>query len=509
MSRLSMRKISEILRQRYELKHSYRDIANSLEISISTISDYIARAKSANLTWPLSNEMTEESLFSLLFLPTEGKKQARAPTNWEEIHKERHKKGMTLRLLWREYREQHASGFCYAQFCRVYAKYAKTLHPVMRQPHKAGEKAFVDYAGMTMEWIEPSTGEIHEAQVFVGCLGASQLIFAEATASQKLPDWIASHIHMFEFFGGVTEMLIPDNLRSGVTKAHRYDPDINPNYQHLCEHYGTAVVPARIYTPKDKAKVENAVGIVERQIMAPLRHRTFTSLTEINVALKEGLKKLNSQPFQKMKTSRDELYQTVDKPALKPLPANRYQYAQWKKAKVAMDYHISFEEHFYSVPYQHLRQNVEIRATAKIVECFLKQQRIASHVRSYERYRYTTLTEHMPKAHQVQAEHSLNFIMVNAKRIGMNTITFVERMQAARGFPQQAYRACYGLLRLEARFSAARLENACAKGLLIGATRYQQIETMLKNQLEEVPLPENNHVINLVHHNIRGAEYYH
>lgn len=398
MSRLSMRKISEILRQRYGLNQSYREIANSLKISISTISDYIRRAKSADLTWPLPEGMTEEALYSKLFLPAESTKHTRPSADWEQICKERHKKGMTLQLLWREYREQHPEGLSYSQFCVHYQRYAKTLNPVMRQCHKAGEKTFVDYAGMLMEWIDIKTGEIHNAQVFVGCLGASQLIFVEATATQQLHDWISSHIHMFEYFGGVTEQIIPDNLKSGVTKAHCYDPDINPNYQHLCEHYGTAVVPARAATPKDKAKVENAVGIVERQLMAPLRHRTFTSLAEINTALKEGLKKLNTQFFQKMKTSRFELFESIDKPVLKPLPAVRYQYAQWKKATVSMDYHISFEEHFYSVPYQYLRKKIEIRATSKTVECFLKQQRIASHVRSYVRYRYTTLTEHMPKA---------------------------------------------------------------------------------------------------------------
>ncbi len=509
MSRLSMRKISEILRQRYTLNHSYREIANSLNISIGSVSDYLSRAKAAGLTWPLPDDMTDETLFSMLFLPTSKADKKHVKADWEQIYKEYRKKGMTLRLLWREYREQYPEGLGYSQFCHHYQVYSKTLNPVMHQCHQAGEKTFVDYAGMTMEWIDAITGEIHKAQVFVGCLGASQYVFAEATATQQLSDWITSHIHMFEYFGGVTEMLVPDNLKSGVTKAHRYDPDINPNYQHLCEHYGTAIVPARAMSPKDKAKVENAVGIVERQLMAPLRHRTFTSLAEINVALKEGLKKLNMQPFQKMKTSRDELFQTVDKPALKPLPLARYQYAQWKKAKVALDYHINFDEHFYSVPYQHIRQTIEIRATGKTIECFLKQQRIASHIRSYDRYRYTTLTEHMPKSHQVQAEYSLNFIMENAKKIGLNTSAFIEHMLSARAFPQQAYRACYGLIRLENRFNAFRLEKACAKGLLIGATRYQEIETMLKNHLEEVPLPENNITIHLTHHNIRGAHYYH
>ena len=396
MSRLSMRKISEILRQRYELKHGYRKIAHSLNVSISSISDYINRAKMAGLMWPLPDGMTEEVLYSKLFLPAQTTSKKRVKADWEQVHRERRKKGMTLQLLWREYREQHPEGLGYTQFCWHYKEYTKTLNPVMRQAHKAGEKIFVDYAGLTMEWIDALTGEIHEAQVFVGCLGASQYIFTEATATQQLPDWINSHIHMFEYFGGVSEIVVPDNLKSGVTKAHRYDPDINPNYQHCCEHYGTAIVPARAATPKDKAKVENAVGIVERQIMAPLRHRTFTSLSEINVALKEVLKKLNHQPFQKMQTSRHELFQVLDKPALKPLPMIRYQYADWKKAKVNLDYHLEFQHHFYSVPYRHIRQVVEIRATAKMVEIFSKQERIASHIRSHERYRYTTIKEHMP-----------------------------------------------------------------------------------------------------------------
>lgn len=508
MSRLSMRKISEVLRQRYALNCSYRDIASSLNISISTISDYIGRAKVAGLHWPLPDDITEEKLFSLLFLPSKTEEKKRVPADWEQIHKERRKKGMTLRLLWREYRDQHPDGLCYSQFCRYYENYAKTLNPVMHQCHKAGEKTFVDYAGMTMEWIEPMTGEIHVAQVFVGCLGASQFIFAEATATQQIPDWVTSHIHMFEYFGGVSEILVPDNLKSGVTKAHRYDPDINLNYQQMSEHYGIAIVPARAAMPKDKAKVENAVGIVERQVIAPLRHRTFTSLAEINAALREGCEKLNHQSFQKMKTSRYELFQTLDKPALKPLPPTRYQYAAWKKAKVHMDYHVSFEDHFYSVPYQYCRQTVEIRATAKTVECFLKQQRIASHARSYKKYRYTTLVEHMPKAHQAQAQYSLNFILDNAKKIGVKTTELVEKMLASRAFPQQAYRACYGLLRLENRYNALRLENACAKSLVLGVTRYQQVDHMLKNKLEEVPLPENTLTENLTHDNLRGPSYY-
>jgi transposase len=378
----------------------------------------------------------------------------------------------------------------------------------MRQKHKAGENTFVDYAGMKMPWFDPKTGEIHEAEIFVGCLGASQYIYAEATATQQLPDWIQSHIHMFEYFGGVSEVVVPDNLKSGVTSAHRYDPDINVNYQHFCEHYGVAVVPARVREPKDKAKVESAVSIIERQILAPLRHVTFTSIGEINSAIAKRLVLLNNQSFQKMKTSRRELFELIDKPVLKPLPPSRYQYAEWKKAKIHIDYHFVFDDHFYSVPYQHVRHAVEIRSTAKTVECFYKGQRIAVHARSYKRYGFTTLAEHMPKAHQEQAKYSVSHIRIWAKKIGKQTMDFTEHMMKSRAFPQQAFRACYGLLRLSERYGEDRLEKACTKALIIRATRYQQVELILKNKLEEVPVNQSTTVQLPKHNNIRGSEYY-
>lgn len=508
MSRLSMRKISEILRQRFELRLGYREIARSLNISISTVADYIGRAKSAHLSWPLPSELTETALYEILFLPVNGVKLERMHPDWEMVHRELRKKGMTLRLLWREYREQHPQGFGYSQFCHHYQQYGKTITPVMRQIHKAGEKSFVDYSGMKVPWMDRKTAEIHEAEVFVGCLGASQLIFAEATQTQQLPDWITSHIHMFEYWGGVSEILVPDNLKSGVTNAHRYDPDVNVNYQHLCEHYGVAIVPARVGEPKDKAKVENAVSIVERQILAPLRHMTFTSIGEINAAIKKQLLILNNQPFQKMKTSRRELFETLDKPALKPLPPSRYEYAHWKKAKIHIDYHFVFDHHFYSVPYQHIRHVVEIRATSKTVECFYQGQRIAAHARSYHRYGYTTLAEHMPKAHQEHAKYSLTYIENWAKKIGLQTLSFIHHMMASRAFPQQAYRACYGLLRLSDRYGEERLEKACAKALAVRATRYQQVESILKNKLEEVSTHPTISIQLPLHPNIRGADYY-
>lgn len=503
-----MRKISEVFRQRFELKRSYRDIARSLNISTSTISDHLARAKAAGLSWPFPSELSEQALYDKLFLPVSVVHRERIHPDWEVIHRELRKKGVTLQLLWREYREEQLKGFGYSQFCHHYQYYVKSITPVMRQVHKAGEKIFVDYAGMKMPWIDIATGEIHEVEIFVGCLGASQYIYAEATATQQLPDWIQSHIHLFEYFDGVSEVIVPDNLLSGVTKAHRYDPDINANYQNLGEHYGIAIVPARVVEPKDKAKVESAVSIVERQILAPLRHITFTSIGEINAAIRHRLVALNNQPFQKMKTSRRELFEALDKPALKPLPPYRYQYAQWKQAKIHIDYHFVFEDHFYSVPYQYIHQTVEIRATAKTVECFYKNQRIASHVRCEKRYGFSTLSAHMPKAHQEQAKYSPSHIKSWAKKMGQHTADFIDHMIAARTFPQQAYRACYGLLRLSSRYGEERLEKACKKALMIGATRYQQVELILKNHLEEVPVQDTTAIQLSAHNNIRGADYY-
>lgn len=507
MSKLSMRKISEMLRQRHELKRSYRDIGQSLNISIGTISDYLSRAKAAGLSWPLP-PLSEEELYAKLFLPAISTVKKVAP-DWEWAHRELRKKGVTLLLLWREYREINPDGFGYTNFCNNYRAYAKQLSPVMRQVHKAGEKIFVDYSGMKQPWIDIRTGEIQEAEIFVGSLGSSQFTFAEATKTQSLPDWIQSHIHMFEEFGGVSVMVVPDNLKSCTTKTHQYDPDINANYQHFSEHYGFAIVPARVAEPKDKAKVENAVGCVERQILAPLRHITFTSIGEINAAIKPKLAIFNSQSFQKMKTSRRELFESLDKPALKPLPPERYQYADWRKAKINIDYHFSYEEHYYSVPYRYIHYAVQIRASGKTVECFYEEKRIAVHERSYLRYQYSTLEAHMPPAHRAHAEWTPERMKRWANKIGPETARFIDHMIASRAFPEQAFRACLGLLRLGKKFGEERLEKACVIALAAGATKYQQVESILKNKLDAIPLfQEEAAPIVSSHENIRGPIYY-
>lgn len=504
-----MRKISEVLRQRYELKRSYRDIARSLNISTTTVYDYLARTKAAGIEWPLPDGILEQDLFSRLFLPTKNATKQRPLPDWEWVYQELRKKGVTLRLLWREYRDNHPTGLSYTQFCERYRIYTKATTPVMRQIHKGGEKTFVDYAGTTIPWIDPTTGEVHDAQIFVGSLGASQFTFVEATATQGLPDWIQSHIRMWEYFGGVSEVVVPDNLKSGVTKAHRYDPDINANYQHVGEHYGFAIVPARIYEAKDKAKVENAVGCITRQIIASMRHITFTSIAEINAAIKPRLFEFNKQSFQKMKISRQALFDAVDKPALKPLPPEKYQYADWQLAKIHIDYHFTFDDHYYSVPYKYIHHEVEVRATAKTVECFYERKRIASHPRSYLRYKHSTLKEHMPPAHRAHAEWSPERMKRWANKIGPNTMRFIDKLIASRSFPEQAYRTCLGVLRLGTRYGEARLEKACDIACESGATRYQQIELILKNKLDAIP---HSHAANTPvitpHENIRGSDYY-
>lgn len=506
--RLSMRKISELLRQKYELKCSYRDISRSLNISVGSITKYIARANAAGIAWPLPDGITEQVLYEKMFLPVEPNIK-RTPPDWETVHRELRKKAVTLLLLWREYKAIHSDGLSYSCFCKGYNAYSKSISPVMRQVHKAGEKCFVDYAGMTVPWIDPSTGVIHEAQIFVGTLGASQFTFVEATASQKLHDWIQSHVHMFDFFQGVTKVVVPDNLLSGVKQAHRYDPDVNPNYQNFGEYYGVAIVPARVRKPKDKAKAENAVGCIERQILAPLRHQTFTSISEINAAIQNRLVIFLSQSFQKMKTSRRELYEAIDKPALKPLPSEPYQYAEWKKGKVNIDYHFEFDDHYYSVPYKYIHEAVELRGTSKTVECYHQGLRIAIHPRSFKRYRHTTLNEHMPEGHRAHAEWTPERMHRWAQKIGPETAAFIKVLISSRPFPEQAYRACLGTLRLGNKYTDSRLENACAKALAVGATRYQQIESILKNGLEEVPIsPEPVSTAISDHTNVRGPSYY-
>ena len=429
----------------------------------------------------------------------------------EYLHQELRKKGVTLQLLWYEYKEKHPEGYQYSQFCRIYRKWAEKLDPCLRQEYRAGEKLFVDYAGQTMAITDPQTGEIHEAQIFVATLGASNYTFAEATRCQDLPSWIKSHAHAFEFFQGVTEILIPDNLRDAVTRSCRYEPDLNATYREMAEHYGAVIIPARVGKARDKAKVESGVLQIERWVLAPLRHRTFFSLADLNEAIAVQLEILNRRPFEKLEATRKSLFETLDKPALKPLPAHRFTYAEWSRAKVSIDYHIEVDHHYYSVPYQLIHEKVDARLTDTTLEVLFKGRRVALHRRSYLRGKHTTLAEHMPKSHQKYLQWTPSRLIRWAGQIGPQTQNLVACILENRPHPEQGYRSCLGLLRLGKRYSPERLEAACARALAFRAYSYKNVESILKNGLDQQSLDVSSpqpRLARLEHENLRGRKYY-
>jgi len=510
MERLSMRKIREVLRLKWQCGLSHRAIAASCQIASSTAGEYVRRAKGSGLSWPLPEELGEDDLERLLFpSPVDLPPSGRPLPDWVNVHQELRRKGVTLFLLWQEYKAAYPEGFQYSQFCQRYRKWAGTLDLSLRQNHKAGEKLFVDYCGQTVPVVQASTGEVREAQIFVAVLGASNYTYAEATWSQKLPDWIASHIRTWEYLGGVTEIVVPDNLRSGVSSACRYEPDLNPIYNDLATHYGTAILPARVRKPRDKAKVEAGVQGVERRILAALRNRTFFSLVEVNQAIRDLLGEYNERPFQKLPGSRRSLFKTLDQPALKPLPGRRFDYAEWKKARVNIDYHVEVDGHYYSVPYQLVGQPVEVRFGATIVECFHRGKRVASHLRSFQKGHHTTLKEHMPKAHQAYLEWTPERLVRWARKSGGATAEVVQSLMASRAHPQQGFRPCLGILRLGQQCGAERLEAACARALATRAISYRSIASILKTGLDRQPLPKKPPELPPIEHdNVRGGGYY-
>lgn len=508
--RLSMRKIKEILRLKWANGLSNRKIARNCGISRPTVSEYLRRAEQAGLSWPLPDKWDDTKLEHTLFPePPKDPVSERVMPNWAEIHHEMKKKSVTLFLLWQEYREHHPQGCQYSWFCAQYRLWLGKRDWVMRQTHRAGEKLFVDYAGQTVPVVDSRTGEIREAEIFVAVLGASNYTYAEATWTQALPDWIGSHQRTFDYLGGAPEVVVPDNLLSGVTKAHRYEPDINPTYQDLATHYGVAVVPARVRRPKDKAKVEVGVQIVERWILAALRHQTFFSLTDLNQAIQMLLTRLNQRPFKKLPGSREQLFKTLDYPALSPLPITPYLYAEWKKVRVNIDYHVEVDGHYYSVPYPLIKRVLDARLTQQTIELFDHGQRLASHARSWLKGRYTTLNEHMPEAHRQYGDWSPQRFYQWAEKMGPATVQVITTILTSRRHPQQGYRACLGILRLAKVYSHVRLEAACQRAHQLGTCRYKSIESILKHRLDSQPLhdtPEQK--LPQDHDNIRGPDYY-
>jgi transposase len=429
--------------------------------------------------------------------------------DFHEVHKElQSRKNVTLNLLWQEYKEQNPDGYQYSWYCHKYREWAARLDVVMRHEHRAGEKMFVDYAGQTVDVIDGETGEIQKAQIFVAVLGASNYTYAEATLSQQVEDWIGSHVRALSFFGGVTEAIVPDNLRSGVSRVCRYEPDINPTYHDFANHYQTVVLPARVRKPRDKAKAEAGVLLVERWILARLRRHTFFSLAELNKVIGELLTVLNAKPFKKLPGSRQSCFAELDQPALKPLPVAPYEIAHWKKAMVHLDYHVEVEGHYFSVPYTLIKKQLEIRYTRTTVECFYRNQRVASHLRNLVRGRHTTIKEHMPPKHQKYSEWNPERFIRWAAKIGPQTKVLTETLLVQRAHPQQAYRTLLGILRLGKTYGEQRLEAACDRALHINALSYRSIESILKNGLDQKPLQRTENSIPVQHSNIRGANYY-
>ena len=508
-----MRKIKEVLRLKWEQGCSNREIATACHVSCATVHEYVRRATSAGLAWPLPQELSDDVLETRLFPPPQPASVARAQPDFEHITRHMRRKGVTLFLLWEEYRALHPDGYGYSRFCELCAEHTGRLDPRLRQVHRAGEKLFVDYAGQTVTVLDRNTGQTRQAQVFVATLGASDYTFAEATWTQGLEDWIGSHVRAFTFFGGVPEIVVPDNLKAGVTQACYYEPAINPSYNEMARHYGVAVLPARVAKPRDKAKVENHVLQVERRILAPLRDRIFLSLEECNQAMAALLTELNARPFQQLNGCRRQLFEEVEAPALRPLPVAAYCFAHWRKARVGIDYHIAVEHCFYSVPYTLIRQEVEVRLTHNTVEVFHHGQRIASHPRCTQRNRHVTTTEHMPKAHQAYLEWTPQRLVQWARTAGTATAQVVEAIMSSRSHPQQGFRSCLGIMRLGKEFGQERLEAACVRALAIGSPRYKSVHSILQHKLDQdtpalqVSRP-NPEPPDLNHANIRGAAYY-
>ncbi len=504
-----MRHIREVLRLHYSVGMSQHTIARSLGLSQGTVSKYLNRTRRAGLSWPLPPELDDDARLETRLYPPpcELPSDERPQPDWAVVHRELRRASVTLMLLWEEYCDTTSDGFSYSWFCERYKEWVGRLKPTLRQVHVAGEKLFVDYSGHTMEVIDGLTGEVLTAQIFVAVLGASNFTYAEASFSQSLPDWISSHVRAFTFFGGTARQTVSDNLKAGVTRACFHEPMINRTYADLARHYSTAILPARPYRPKDKAKVEVGVQIVGRWILARLRNRHFFSLAALNEAVHDLLIDLNNRVLRSWGRSRRELFEELDRPALTPLPDEPYEYAEWKRCRVNLDYHVEFAKHYYSVPYNLVRQEVEARITQKTVEIFLRGKRVASHLRSTLPHRPTTVAEHMPSSHRRYRDWTHERIRCEAAKTGPDVDTLIDVILRSRPHPEQGFRSAIGILGLVKRYGSERVDAACARALLLNARSYKSVAAILKNGTDKMAPPTQDAPI-LFHSNIRGRGYY-
>ncbi len=508
--RLTMRKIREVLRLK-AAGLNIREIAASAGAARTTVYEYLVRAEGTGLSWPLPDDMDDEALEARLFPPATAELARRRPVpEWREVHRElRSGRHVTMRLLWLEWKQDHPDGWGYSQFCWHYEQWLGAQDVVMRLSYPAGERMFVDFSGDKVPIADPATGEVGQAEVFVAVLGCSGMLYVEAARDQALSSWLMAHVHAFEAYGGVSIATTPDNLKSAVTKACYYDPELNASYAELGRHYGTAILPTRSAHPRDKAAVEAGVLVVERWVLAPLRNRQFFSLAELNRAIRQKVAELNDRAFRGEPTSRRELFEELERPALKPLPEQAYELAEWKKVTVNIDYHVEYDRHFYSVHYTLVRQKLELRATKSTIEVYKGGRRVASHAREHGRRRYVTEAAHMPPSHRAHMEWTPSRLVSWAGTVSPSAAALAEKMLAAKPHPEHSYRACLGLMSLAKRYGNERLGAACARALVSGAISYSSVKSILAENLDRAPLvtaspapppPE--------HENLRGAGYW-
>ena len=511
-----MRKTREILRQKLLLRQTHRAIAASVSVSSGGVAKAVARATTAGLTsWEQVEALSEEDLDRHMYGPPlcERTGGERPEPDCEWIHRERRRPGVTLDLLHHEYLGKHPHGLQYTAFCERYTTWLKRRGLVMRQVHTAGEKMFVDYSGKRPEVMDPTTGEFTKVELFVAVLGASNYTYAEATASQQGPDWISSHVRALEFFGGAPRAIVCDQLKSGVSRSCRYEPDVQRTYEDLANHYETTVLPARPRRPKDKAKVEGAVLIVQRWVLARIRDEVFSSLAALNERIAELMVDLNQRQMRRYGRSRRALFEELEKETLTPLPSTRFEYASWKKARVSIDYHVTFDEHLYSVPSKHVHEQVWVRATGSTIEILLNTRRIALHPRSRRRGGCTTTVEHMPSAHREHAEWTPSRILAWAEKTGPAALLLCSALLNERRHPEQGFRSCLGILRLSTKYGQDRLNAACARAHAAGARSYRSVDSILKAGLDRVPheAPQQHDGeprSPVTHENVRGPGYY-
>ena len=512
--RIAMRRVREMLRLTLDAGLPLSETARRLGIARSTLREMVQRVERSGLPWPLPLDLSDTDLEARLYGEA-GTKQGhrrRAEPDWAALNRELKKKHVTLQILWDEYIETHPDGYRYSRFCELYRSWEARLPVTMRQTHLGGDKLFVDYAGDTVPVIvDLVTGKVRRAHIFVAVMGGSSLSFAHASWTETLPDWIDAHVQAFAYFGGAPRLIVPDNPKVAVIKACFYDPQVNRTYAEMAAHYDTAVLPARPRRPRDKAKVEAAVRIVERWLLGTLRHRRFYSLAEVNAAIAELLVWLNNgRVMRHVGRTRRQLFEEIDAPKLKALPAEPYVMAEWRVRKVGLDYHVDIDGHFYSVPYRHVRAGVEVRATLRTVEVFLKGERIAAHVRGSGDGKHTTIAEHMPSSHRRHMGWSIDRILAEARAVGASAELLCQLILERRPHPEQGFRSCLGIVRLAKTFGPARLEAACLRALHLEALNYGSVKSILDRRLDGQPLHRRDDQDAVVqgHPNIRGPRYY-